>query len=380
MCTVQAGWPALMAAQYSSSISKSVFWSTETEEGGSIMWCGRAPTVCLSNLYMWSVQRRKFCWMAHCDWPLLTSWGGRKHNQISSAGIMFFCVNAANERYSLRNMEVAFHSSVLHSCCCQQSLTWGIIVLSESGTFGQTLTLTFRHCRRKTLGTTDGAVKRYKNDPVLYLVRGLPADLQEEMMPNFTAFQWSDINPGGFYLRFNYCLNWSWRLLSSVLFPFTCTHPMKSKQRQLRSKSDHNVGENVFDHWHLIHGTQPKSLITDTRRMQSRMTSPRGIMGCCAPLVVCATLRRRIYYLALMHARTVSTCVWLINHLQLAITLSLQLVQSLLSPTNIYSPNCTASPPLPPPQVNRALSSPGNATLFVLFLQEVLGSVCPFER
>lgn len=37
-----------MVAQYVFGISKRLFWSTETEKWGSIMWCGRTPTVCLS--------------------------------------------------------------------------------------------------------------------------------------------------------------------------------------------------------------------------------------------------------------------------------------------------------------------------------------------
>lgn len=160
---------------------------------------------------------------------------------------------------------------------------------------------------------------------------------------------------------------------SSLLF--SCANPMPLKQWKPESHgSDLDLtttssdAKHVFDHWQMIHETQPKTLITDTREM----TSPKGIMGCCAPLDVCTLLRCCTCYLPLMHAITVCTCVPIVNHLYPSLY-----PQSLLSLTNIYSPNCTATPP---PHVNRVLSSPGKETLFVLLLQEVLGSVCLFDR
>lgn len=102
----------------------------------------RAPIVCLSNLYMWSVLEGSFV-----EWPIeidrySSHPGGRKHNQIRSRGrssrIMFFCMNAANQMYLFHRKHIAFTP-------LPKSLMKGIIVPLESVTFGQTLMSKFRH-------------------------------------------------------------------------------------------------------------------------------------------------------------------------------------------------------------------------------------------
>lgn len=84
-----------------------------------------------------------------------------------STGIVFFCVNALNQRYSLGSMDAAFHRKrITIPPSKPKALMWGIIVLSESVTCWpnfdvEILTL----CYRQTLKPTDGAVKHYKMIP-----------------------------------------------------------------------------------------------------------------------------------------------------------------------------------------------------------------------
>lgn len=167
ICTIQADWPAFMVAQYFFSVSKSVFWSTETEKGGSIMWCGQAPAVCLSNLYMWSVRRRKFCWMPHCDWPLqLTSRVGRNMIRYGRGNAQpQLCFSAwtpqirdiHSEIWTLPFIKAYYvHSpakifAVGNNCAVRKYDFWPNFDVEIP-----------THCHRKTLKTTDGGVKLYK--------------------------------------------------------------------------------------------------------------------------------------------------------------------------------------------------------------------------